>query len=86
MKAFRLSGGAIQTTYGSSSGRRSAPLFHSAPLFNLYAQAISLNHINYYGLGPDTAPGRRDRIRSNADNRRGQRYRADWRGKHLALW
>ncbi len=56
MKAFRLSGGAIQTTYGSTRGKPSAPLFHSAPLFNLYVQSISLNHVDYYGLGPDTVP------------------------------
>jgi hypothetical protein len=56
MKAFRLSGGNISKTYGQPQGKPSAPLFHSAPLFNLYAQAISLNRIFYYGLGPDTAP------------------------------
>ena len=56
MKAFRLSGGAIHTTYGNPGEKISAPLFHSAPLFNLYAQALSLNRIFYYGLGPDTVP------------------------------
>lgn len=56
MKAFRLSGGAITATYGTPKKEPSAPLFHSAPLFNLYAQGISLNRIYYYGLGPDSAP------------------------------
>src|SRR5579859_7373879 len=56
MKAFRLGGGAIHVNEGSAKGKLTAPLFHSAPLFNLYAQAISLNKIYYYGLGPDTTP------------------------------
>jgi hypothetical protein len=56
MKAFRLSGGPIRVIEGSQKGKRTAPLFRSAPLFNLYAQAISLNKIYYYGLGPDTTP------------------------------
>lgn len=33
---------------------KNPPLFTSAPLFNFYFQSISLNHIDYYGLGPDT--------------------------------
>jgi len=31
-------------------------LFNVAPLFNLYAETTSLNHIDYYGLGPSTLP------------------------------
>jgi hypothetical protein len=54
MKAFRLSGGTIVPTYGKPSQKPSAPLFHTAPLLNLYVQAISLNRIFYAGLGPDT--------------------------------
>jgi hypothetical protein len=56
MKAFRLSGGGIQVHEGNAKAKRTAPLFRSAPLFNLYAQAISLNKIYFYGLGPDTTP------------------------------
>lgn len=56
MKAFRLSGGAIHVHEGSQKGKLTAPLFHTSPLFNLYAQATSLNKIFYYGLGPDTTP------------------------------
>jgi hypothetical protein len=41
MKAYRLPGG---TTY------------KVAPLFNLYSQSISLPRVDYYGLGPNTAP------------------------------
>jgi hypothetical protein len=40
VKAFKLSGG---TQY------------HVAPLFYLYSQSISLNRVDYYGLGPDTS-------------------------------
>lgn len=41
MKAYKLAGG---TQY------------HSAPLFDLYSQSISLNRVDYFGLGPNTPP------------------------------
>ena len=41
VKAFKLGGG---TQY------------HSAPLFDLYSQSISLNRVDYFGLGPHTTP------------------------------
>ncbi|HXS75043.1 MAG TPA: hypothetical protein VN753_02620 [Terracidiphilus sp.] len=30
--------------------------YHVAPLFHLYSQSISLNRVDYFGLGPDTTP------------------------------
>jgi hypothetical protein len=59
MKAFRLGGGPIIAVHGNPSEKRSAALFRVAPLFNVYAQAISLNRIYYSGLGPDTTPADR---------------------------
>jgi hypothetical protein len=41
MKAFRLSG--VNT-------------YHIAPLFSLYSQSISLNRVDYFGLGQNTTP------------------------------
>jgi hypothetical protein len=41
MKAYRLAGGVR---------------YHTAPLFYLYSQSISLNRVDYYGLGPATTP------------------------------
>ena len=54
MKAYRLPGGAIHMTLPGGPKSKNPPLFTSAPLFNFYSQSISLNHIDYYGLGPDT--------------------------------
>ncbi len=56
-KAYRLPGGAIHMQFPGSGGKpATAPLFTNAPLFNFYAQAISLNRVDYYGLGPNTTP------------------------------
>lgn len=41
VKAFRLPGGMA---------------YRTAPLINLYSQSISLNRVDYYGLGPATTP------------------------------
>jgi hypothetical protein len=41
MKAYRLPTGLV---------------YRVAPLFNLYSQSISLNRVDYYGLGPNTTP------------------------------
>lgn len=59
MKAYRLPGGPIRVIYpgpSSSPTKKSAPLYRSAPVFNLYAQAISLQHVDYFGLGPASTP------------------------------
>ncbi len=56
-KAYRLPGGTIHMQFlGAGSKPATTPLFTSAPLFNFYAQAISLNRVDYYGLGPNTTP------------------------------
>ena len=55
VKAFKLGGGKISVVEGP--GQKQAPFFHVAPLSNLYAETTSLNHVDYYGLGPDTLPG-----------------------------
>jgi hypothetical protein len=41
MKAYRLPGGTFYSV---------------APLFNFYSQSISLNRVDFYGLGPNTTP------------------------------
>ncbi len=41
MKAYRLPAGFV---------------YRTAPLFNLYSQSISLNRVDFYGLGPNTTP------------------------------
>jgi hypothetical protein len=57
MKAYRLPGGTFRMQFpGSTTKPATTPLFTSAPLFNFYAQAISLNRVDYYGLGPHTTP------------------------------
>lgn len=53
-KAFRLGGGTIVVVNGP--GKKQSPLFHVAPLLNLYAQTSSLNRIYFYGLGLNTLP------------------------------
>jgi hypothetical protein len=55
MKAFRLSTPRFGVTYGTPK-KQTRPLFHVAPLFNLYAETTSLNLLYYYGLGPNTLP------------------------------
>lgn len=54
LKAYKLGGGKIVVVQGP--GKKQSPLFHSAPLFNVYAEATSLNTLFYYGLGPNTVP------------------------------
>jgi hypothetical protein len=54
-KAYRLPGGGIQMQFPTGNSKpATTPLFTSAPLLNFYAQAISLNRVDYYGLGPNT--------------------------------
>ena len=55
MKAYRLAGGPIRMQFpGTGAQTPTTPLLTSAPLFNLYSQTISLNRVDYYGLGPNT--------------------------------
>jgi hypothetical protein len=54
IKAYRLGGGTIRMNTGNAPAAKTA-LFTSAPLFNFYSQSTSLNHIDYYGLGPNTS-------------------------------
>ena len=54
MKAYRLPGGTIHMSVPGATKPSPTPLFTSAPLFNFYSQFISLNHIDYFGLGPNT--------------------------------
>lgn len=54
IKAYRLGGGTIRMNTGNAPKART-PLFTSAPLLNFYSQSTSLNHIDYYGLGPNTS-------------------------------
>ena len=57
MKAYRLAGSKISMQFpGEGKSASTTPLFTSAPLFNLYSQSISLNRVDYYGLGPNTIP------------------------------
>lgn len=59
MKAFRQPGGKIIVVSGTSASKSTNPLYRTAPLFNLYAEATSLNRIYFYGLGPNTLPAGR---------------------------
>ena len=55
MKAYRLSGGKLVMSFPTSGSKpKTTPLFNSAPLLNLYSQSVSLNRVDYYGLGPNT--------------------------------
>jgi hypothetical protein len=53
-KAFRLDSHQIVVVQGA--GTKQGSFFNVSPLFNVYAEATSLNHIDFYGLGPDTLP------------------------------
>lgn len=55
LKAYRLPGGTIRMSFPGSHSHAHAPLFSVAPLFNFYSQFISLNQIDYYGIGPNTS-------------------------------
>jgi hypothetical protein len=59
LKAYRLGGGLPKLTYPSSSAaaaKKKGPFFTVSPLFYLYSQSISLNRVDYFGLGPNTVP------------------------------
>jgi hypothetical protein len=53
-KAFRLDSRKIVVVQGP--GTKQGSFFNVSPLFNLYAESTSLNHLDFYGLGPDTIP------------------------------
>lgn len=56
IKAYRLAGGSIHMNTGPAmSHSSSTPFLTSAPLLNFYSESTSLNHIDYYGLGPNTS-------------------------------
>lgn len=57
LKGYRLAGGKIVVVQGP--GKKQSPFFHTAPVFNVYAEADSLNLLYYYGLGPNTLPAAR---------------------------
>lgn len=59
IKAFRQPGGKIIVVSGTSTSKGNRALYCTAPLFNLYAEASSLNRIYFYGLGPNTLPAGR---------------------------
>jgi hypothetical protein len=60
LKAFKLGGGRIVAVYpGSTPIKKQERFFNNAPLFNLYAETTSLNHIDFYGLGRNTLPAGR---------------------------
>jgi hypothetical protein len=55
MKAIRVPRHDIIVTTGTAADAAASDLaVEEAPFFNLYAQAISLNKIYYFGLGPST--------------------------------
>jgi hypothetical protein len=58
MKAFRLGGHKIVPVFpgAGSPPPKTAPFFHVAPLYNLYAETTSLNRVYFYGLGPNSVP------------------------------
>lgn len=45
----------IVRTGASATARKPKLAVHLYPVFNLYAQAVSLNKLTYFGLGPSTA-------------------------------
>jgi len=55
MKAVRVPNRTITVTTGPATAADTGLAVEEAPFFNLYAQAISLNKIYYFGLGPDTS-------------------------------
>jgi hypothetical protein len=56
LTAYRLpkSHSVIGVVMGTPTAKQKRPSVQIAPLFNLYAEAISLNRLFFYGLGPNT--------------------------------
>jgi hypothetical protein len=46
----------VQTSGAQGTSKLKEPFTHPYTVFDLYAQSISLNQLNYYGLGNDTPP------------------------------
>jgi len=46
----------IGVVMGTPTAKQKKPTVQVAPIFNLYAQATSLNRLYFYGLGPNTLP------------------------------
>jgi hypothetical protein len=60
MKAIYTGSGPITSRRGRPGHSRGPnPFDLTRPFFDLYAQAISLNKLDYFGLGPSTTPGDR---------------------------
>jgi hypothetical protein len=57
MKAYRLSGAPIHAVFPTTGTpvKQTQPFFNVAPLLNFYLQSISLNRVDYYGLGNNTS-------------------------------
>jgi hypothetical protein len=58
LTAYRLpqSHSVIGVVMGTPTARQKQPSVQIAPVFNLYAEAASLNRLYFFGLGPDTQP------------------------------
>jgi hypothetical protein len=46
----------IGVVMGTPTSKMKTPSVQTAPIFNLYAEATSLNRLYFYGLGPGTTP------------------------------
>lgn len=59
LTAYRLpqSHSVIGVVMGTPTAEQKQPSVQIAPVFNLYAEATSLNRLYFYGLGPNTLPG-----------------------------
>lgn len=53
---LRHSNDVIGVVMGTPAAGKQKPTVQVAPVFNLYAQATSLNTLYFYGLGPNTLP------------------------------
>ena len=47
----------IAVVMGTPTGKQQTPTVQVAPVFNIYAEATSLNLLYFYGRGPHTSPG-----------------------------
>ncbi len=56
LTTYRLPSQTIGVVMGTPTGKQEKPAFQIAPVFNLYAEATSLNLLYFYGLGPNTLP------------------------------
>jgi len=58
IKAYKLAGKTPHEEFPGAKGstHKTGPFFNTAPLFGFYSQSISLNRVDYFGLGPDSTP------------------------------